>query len=135
MQSTVKLGTFILLICIVFAVALPVHAAPEEESWNPDYALEQIKEEAGIGYGFSWDDVGKRLIDGVLHIFRWARQVSYIPLLVIITLAGVALLVGFLFSITKITRWALGIIIAAVTGWVIIQLAPAIVVGLSGFFT
>ncbi len=133
MQPAAKLGVTILLVCVVMAVALPAYAAPEEDVGS-DYALEQIKEEAGFDNGFSWNNVGRKLIDGALHLVRLARQVSYVPLLIIIAISGIALLAGFFFSITKITRWALGVIIAAVTGWLIIQLAPAIVVGLSGFF-
>lgn len=124
------------LVFLVFTLLLgasQAHATPAKTS-DPDYVLQRIREEAGINDNINWDTVAQRIIDGTLYLVRLARQFAHIPLAIVFVLAGGALLLGFLFSITKITRWALGVIIAAVIGWLVIQLAPAAVVWLSGFF-
>lgn len=131
---------FIVALLVIFMQAnVYVYAAPGKSSsddFTPDYVIQKMRQEMGVGseQTISWNSLGKRLVDGAIYTIRWLRKVAALPLLVVIVVAGLALIFGLLSSFVKVTRWALNVILVAVAGWLLIQIAPLIVVWLSGLF-
>jgi hypothetical protein len=143
MKRLLALLTILLIVAllVVFLQAgVYAYAAPKEDSsgdFSPDYVIQKMREEAGVspGNSVSWSSFGKRLVDGAMNTIRWFRRVAVLPLLVVILIAGLMLIFGFIWSFTKLVRWAASIIAAAVAGWLLIQIAPLIVVWLSSLFS
>ncbi|MDK2856736.1 MAG: hypothetical protein PWQ86_1949 [Bacillota bacterium] len=127
------------LLVLFLQASIYVYAAPKEDSsgeFSPDYVIQKMREEAGVsGSSVSWSSFGKRLVDGAVNVIRWLRKVAVLPLLVVIIVAGLMLIFGFIWSFTKLVRWAATVIAAAIAGWLLIQIAPLIVVWLSSLFS
>lgn len=113
----------------------PVKKSTQEDSLGPDYVTKRIQQEAGLGGGnVNWGAINKRIVDGAMWLVRYLKKTASVPLLLIVSFAGIVLLFSFLFSLTKVVRWALGVMFFGILGWMLIQAAPLIVAWLTGIF-